>query len=194
MRGNGLAEELLCSRLMPQKTQAQPAPELLPVIASNVARLRGARHLSLETLAARAQLDALTLRRIEKASELPSLDTLWSLANALGTTFSALIQREASAEARLSRRSLLPRASGTQLHEMTLAPHSEGLTPAGEPHTMESLLVTAGELVVHYQNEHRVLSVGEELDVPAYVERRYQNPTDQTTVVYAKLGPSVSLV
>jgi XRE family transcriptional regulator, regulator of sulfur utilization len=168
------------------------------VIADNVSRLRSARQLSLEALAARSQLSALTLRRIEKGSELPTIDMLWSLANGLGIAFGELIQvhtgHSSTSVPRLPRRSLLPSARGarrqTELHEMTLAPHSEALTPAGELHTTESLLVTAGELIVYYQGESRVVSVGEEFAVPAYVERRYLNPTDRTTVIYAKLGPS----
>jgi XRE family transcriptional regulator, regulator of sulfur utilization len=167
------------------------------VIATNVARLRSARALSLEALAARAQLTALRLRRIEKGSELPTLDTLWSLANGLDVTFGELLQPHAAGEAgtpQLPRRSLLPRTRGgrqTELHELTLAPHSEGLTPATDAHSTESLLVTEGELVIYYQGEHRVLSVGDEVAIPASVERRYFNPGDHTTVVYAKLAPSL---
>lgn len=176
------------------ESPSAPNPELLPVIAANVARLRAARGLSLEALAARAQLTALSLRRIEKGSELPTLDTLWSLANGLDATFGELIQPHASSDGatpQLPRRSLLPRSAGrqTELHELTLAPHSEGLSPAHALHSTESLLVTAGKLVVYYQGEHRVVSVGEEVAVPAGVERRYFNPGDLPTVVYAKLAP-----
>jgi transcriptional regulator with XRE-family HTH domain len=174
-----------------------PSPELLPVIAANVARLRSARGLSLEALAKRAQLTALTLRRIEKGSELPTLDTLWSLANGLDATFSELIHAHAQdtpgVVPHLPRRSLLPRTRDgrqTELHELTLAPHSEGLTPAHEVHAIENLLVTAGQLVVYYEGQQRMLTVGDEVAVPASVERRYFNPGDLTTVVYAKLAPS----
>ncbi|MET0283129.1 MAG: XRE family transcriptional regulator [Polyangiales bacterium] len=178
-------------------SHSAPSPELLPVIAANVERLRAARGLSIEALAARAQLDALSLRRIETGRELPALDTLWSLANGLDVAFGELIQPSSSDTPsevpQLPRRSLLPSARGrrqTELHEMTLAPHSEGLTPAAVSHSTESLLVTAGQLVVSYQGERRVLSVGDEVDVPANVERRYFNPGDLPTVVYAKLAPS----
>lgn len=173
-----------------------PSPELLPVIAANVARLRGARGLSLEALAARAQLTALSLRRIEKGSELPTLDTLWSLANGLEVTFGELIHSHAgdTSPPHLPRRSLLPRTRGgrqTELHELTLAPHTEGSTPPGDAHITENLLVTAGQLVVSYDGLHRTLSVGDELAIPAGVERRYFNPGDLTTVVYAKLQPTL---
>jgi transcriptional regulator with XRE-family HTH domain len=166
------------------------------VIAANVARLRRARGLSLETLAARAQLTALSLRRIEKSSELPTLDTLWSLANGMEVPFGELIQAQAGASGtpQVPRRSLLPRSREgrqTELHELTLAPHSEGLSPGTDAHSIESLLVTAGQLVVSYQGEQRVLSVGDEVAIPASVERRYFNPGDHTTVVYAKLAPSL---
>jgi transcriptional regulator with XRE-family HTH domain len=168
-----------------------PAPELLPAVATNVERLRSARALSLDELAARAQLSPLTLRRIELGLELPSLDTLWSLANGLGAEFSELLANPPADKPPLSRRSLLPSAGTgqTQLHQLTLAPHGEGLSAAGEPHTIESLLVTAGELIVYYGGESRVLSIGDEVAIPAHVERRYFNPTDQTVVVYAKLQP-----
>ncbi|HEY6877685.1 MAG TPA: helix-turn-helix domain-containing protein [Polyangiales bacterium] len=175
-----------------------PAPELLPVIAANVARLRSARNLSLEELAARVQLPPRSLSAIERGDELPSLDTLWSLANGLDVTFGELIrpqgnEPEPARAPKLSRRSLLPSIPGrhqTDLHEMTLAPRSEAVAPAGDPHTTESLLLTAGELVVSYQGQSHVLTVGEEFVIPASVERRYANPSDQTTVIYAKIRQS----
>src|ERR1700735_315866 len=62
------------------------------VIAVNLHRLRTARRLSLAALAARADVAKATLANLEQGRGNPTIETLWSLALALGVAFSDLLQ------------------------------------------------------------------------------------------------------
>jgi len=62
------------------------------VIAANLHRLRTARRMSLATLAARADVAKATLANLEQGRGNPTIETLWSLALALGVAFSDLLQ------------------------------------------------------------------------------------------------------
>ncbi|MDB4990073.1 MAG: transcriptional regulator [Myxococcaceae bacterium] len=181
---------------------ASPEPTLQsvasPLVASNVSRHRRAQNLSRAALAARAELSELTLTSIEEGTEPPTIRLLWSLANALGITFSELVRGPESAPLdplipSIARRSLLPNAllasAQTQLHELKLAPGAAGTGAAGAKDTSETLLVTSGSLVVYYQGQRAQLSVGQSLTLPGDVERRYENPGAELVVAYTKLSP-----
>jgi transcriptional regulator with XRE-family HTH domain len=62
------------------------------VLAANLHRLRTARRLSLATLATRADLAKATLANLEQGRGNPTIETLWSLAIALGVPFSDLLE------------------------------------------------------------------------------------------------------
>jgi transcriptional regulator with XRE-family HTH domain len=62
------------------------------VIAVNLHRLRTARGLSLAALAARADVAKATLANLERGRGNPTIETLWSLALALGVAFSDLLE------------------------------------------------------------------------------------------------------
>jgi transcriptional regulator with XRE-family HTH domain len=62
------------------------------VIAVNLHRLRTARRLSLAALAARADVAKATLANLEQGRGNPTIETLWSLALALGVAFSDLLE------------------------------------------------------------------------------------------------------
>ena len=66
--------------------------DLGDVIAMNLHRLRTARRLSLAALAARADVAKATLANLEQGRGNPTIETLWSLAMALGVAFSDLLQ------------------------------------------------------------------------------------------------------
>jgi transcriptional regulator with XRE-family HTH domain len=61
-------------------------------IAVNLHRLRTARRLSLAALAARADVAKATLANLEQGRGNPTIETLWSLALALGVAFSDLLE------------------------------------------------------------------------------------------------------
>src|ERR1700746_3237365 len=62
------------------------------VIAANLHRLRTARRLSLTALAPRAEVAKATLANLEQGRGNPTIETLWSLALALGVAFSDLLE------------------------------------------------------------------------------------------------------
>ena len=64
--------------------------EALRPLSLNIKRFRVERGLSLSALAREAQLSKSTLFKIEHAEANPSMDTLWSLANALNVPFASL--------------------------------------------------------------------------------------------------------
>ncbi|HUN35968.1 MAG TPA: helix-turn-helix domain-containing protein [Trebonia sp.] len=66
--------------------------DLGDVIAVNLHRLRTARRLSLAALAARADVAKATLANLEQGRGNPTIETLWSLAMALGVAFSDLLE------------------------------------------------------------------------------------------------------
>jgi transcriptional regulator with XRE-family HTH domain len=61
-------------------------------IAANLHRLRTARRLSLAALAKRAAVAKATLANLEQGRGNPTIETLWSLALALGVAFSDLLE------------------------------------------------------------------------------------------------------
>ena len=63
-----------------------------PSIGPGVQRLRTQRGLSHEALAEQVGLSATELADIESGASEPSIDLTWSIANALGVSFSALVQ------------------------------------------------------------------------------------------------------
>ena len=69
-----------------------PFADVGDVIAVNLHRLRTARRLSLAALAARADVAKATLANLEQGRGNPTIETLWSLALALGVAFSDLLQ------------------------------------------------------------------------------------------------------
>lgn len=67
-------------------------PDVGDVLAANLHRLRTSRRLSLVTLATRADLAKATLANLEQGRGNPTIETLWSLAIALGVPFSDLLE------------------------------------------------------------------------------------------------------
>jgi transcriptional regulator with XRE-family HTH domain len=67
-------------------------PDVGDILAANLHRLRTSRRLSLATLATRADLAKATLANLEQGRGNPTIETLWSLAIALGVPFSDLLE------------------------------------------------------------------------------------------------------
>jgi XRE family transcriptional regulator, regulator of sulfur utilization len=64
--------------------------EALQPLAEKIQRLRIQRGMSLSELARHAQVSKSTVFKLERAQANPSMDTLWSLANALNVPFASL--------------------------------------------------------------------------------------------------------
>ena len=77
---------------MADEAPERPFADVGEVIAVNLHRLRTARRMSLATLAARADVAKATLANLEQGRGNPTIETLWSLALALGVAFSDLLE------------------------------------------------------------------------------------------------------
>ena len=93
-------------------------PDVGDVLASNLHRLRTARRLSLATLATRADLAKATLANLEQGRGNPTIETLWSLAIALGVPFSDLLEDR--------------RETTTVVVRAQQGPRVRGATPGGQ--------------------------------------------------------------
>lgn len=60
-------------------------------VAARIVELRARRSMSQEALARKAQINRVTLARLERAMHQPTLETLDRLARALGVTLSDLV-------------------------------------------------------------------------------------------------------
>lgn len=71
--------------------------EVIGPVARNIKRLREQKNISLSALAASAEISKSTLHKLERGEGNPSIDTLWSLAQALAVPFAALFVEEDAA-------------------------------------------------------------------------------------------------
>ncbi|MET0342754.1 MAG: helix-turn-helix domain-containing protein [Polyangiales bacterium] len=194
-RPRSTASLSLASRDVPSAAAASPS------IGPGVQRLRTQRGLSRAALAAQVGVSEAELAEVESGAREASIDLTWSLANALGVSFSALVRTPAEpakppAPPRgiVSRRALLPtapqRGRSTEVHELKLAAHgSERAEP--NPHgTQETLLVTAGRVIVQSDAERHVLGVGDSLVFRESGERFYLNPGETDAVIYSMVAPA----
>ena len=83
------------------------------VIAVNLHRLRTARRLSLAALATRADVAKATLANLEQGRGNPTIETLWSLALALGVAFSDLLEDQRETTTVVVRAQQGPRVRGS---------------------------------------------------------------------------------
>jgi transcriptional regulator with XRE-family HTH domain len=136
-------------------------------------------------LAAKSGIPHHTLRALEAGSEEPTIKTLWSLANALGVPFSALITHErpsSPAPARAGTRKMQRSKDATrssEVYEIRLAAHaSERALPRSEG-ALENALVTSGYAEIEVNGTIHRLAAGESASFAADIERRYFNPTSE---------------
>ena len=137
--------------------------DLMPVVAANLRRLRGEQGRSLSELARASGIAKATLSALEAGRGNPTIETLSSLATALGVPFGDLLAgRRARAGARRARRararpsparptpcgssSACPGTPPIELYEARFPPRSKRAAGAHGPGTREHVLVTQGAL------------------------------------------------
>lgn len=169
-------------------------------IAATVRDHRARAGRSLADLAAGAGIGKSTLHAIESGDANPGIETLWSLARALGVPFGQLLDppspsvrvvragegpRVASEASAMQAFLLVTTAPGARAEVYVL--HLEpGPVRDAEPHsagTTEHVLVTAGSLRVGPLDEHVDLGVGDLVSFPGDVAHRYEALTDGTRLV-----------
>lgn len=180
-----------------------PTPDVLPVVAANLRRLRTRKGYSLERLARASGVSRAMLGQIELAQSAPSINVLWRVATALDLPFGALLGNEGEAGAAVLRsegaarltsadgsfvsRPLFPFGQGprkTEFYELRLAPHGSERASAHPGGTIENLVVAAGAVTIRAGGEKHVLACGDAILFRADVEHSYHNPGDVEAVMY----------
>jgi transcriptional regulator with XRE-family HTH domain len=155
-------------------------------LAANLRRLRIARHLSQSELARITSMSKATLSGIEKARGNPTVDTLASLAGALGASISDLLEEARTGEVRIVRASQSEPPSadavgyrqleadaephrGIDVYELTLpARYVRNMSP-GSAGSRQAMLVLHGKLIAGPVERISELVVGDYISFPADV-------------------------
>ena len=168
--------------------------DLVPVVGSNLRRLRGERSLSLEALAKLSGVSRAMLGQIELGQSAPTINVLWKIARALDLPFSALIgaarttagtrvllahktKRLTSHDGSFSSRALFPHGEPrrVEFYELEL---QEGGVEQADAHatgTRENLVVTAGVVEIVLGDEVHRLGTGDAILFEADVDHVYRN-------------------
>jgi len=175
-------------------------PARIAIIGKNLKHLRAQRQVTLHQLASQTTSDTTQLAALEAGTFTPTIELLWQLASALGVRFSALVQAAPTTHAAptqstaLVRRSLLPATPvtrrGTEVHELRLPAHAEERATRAPSGMFETLLVTAGSVLVQLDTQTHLLEPGDSLAFPVDADRIYVNPGDRDAVMFAMIAPS----
>lgn len=176
--------------------------ELTTLLGANLRRWRLRRGFSLEKLATGSGVSRSMLSQIELGKTTPTIRTLWRIVNALGVPFAALLEDGTSHRTRISRRAaskfltsqngsftsraLLPfdKDRRVEFYELRIAPRSaENASPHADG-TVETLVVSSGQLDLVLGTQHHQLSEGDCIAFDANVVHRYSNPSYVPTLVY----------
>jgi transcriptional regulator with XRE-family HTH domain len=184
------------------ETAAAASPDLVPVLAANLRRLRTKRGLSLERLAKLSGVSRAMLSQVELAYSAPTINVIWRIARALEVPFGALLRASEPASAQVFRaaqakvlashdgaftsRALfafdLPRR--TEFYELRIRSRSAEHADAHAPGTTEHLVVASGSVVVGVGQENVQLQTGDAIAFAADVPHRYENPELAPAVLY----------
>jgi transcriptional regulator with XRE-family HTH domain len=180
-------------------TQETPAGRRGPgLVAANARRLRTARGLSLDALAAASGLGRATLARLEAGQANPTIDTLYSIADALGVSLGALLGEDPAPRTRVLRAGeavrvsgaveaqLIERLYGIGLAEVLVVRFTPGRRRKARPHptgVVEHLLVTGGRLEAGPVGETVELDTGDYLRFPGDLPHVYAALEAATAVV-----------
>jgi len=185
-----------------QKRAPEPADDLAPAVGFNLRQLRTRRGLSLERLAQASRVSRAMLSQIELGQSTPTISTLWKIARALNTPFSALIATQPKAHTKVlsatnakilksrdgtfSSRALFPfdEERTVEFYELRLASLATERADPHPPSTVENLVVTNGTLELVVNGSRHLLATGDAIQFEADVRHEYRNPGDTETVMY----------
>jgi len=182
----------------PNKAAQGGAP--IAAIAAALRQHRQRSGLSMGDLATRAGVAKSTLSQLESGAANPSVETLWSLATALGVPFSALVDPPAPA-VRVLRAGEGPTlaAEGADYRATLLAASTPGVSfdlyriaaepgapRSSEPHaagTVEHLVITTGRALAGIAEEPLELAPGDYVAYPADLPHVFRALEPGTTAV-----------
>jgi len=180
-----------------------PEPGLDAVVAANLKSLRGARGLSLDTLARLTGLSRTLLGQVELGKTSPSVALVWKLARAFDVPFSVFLasassptqtqvlranqaKRLVTPDGRFSSRALFPAVGepDAEFYELLLGPYSREDAQAHQPGTRENLVVVSGRLELEIGTERFELGKGDAIVFSADVAHSYVNPDKDECKMY----------
>lgn len=185
-----------------KETAGGTSPDLLPVLASNLRRLRVRRGLSLERLAKQSNVSRAMLSQIELGYSAPTINVMWRIASALSVPFSALLETESAKTTRVlpaARAKLLTSHDGamtsralfpfdaprrTEFYQLELKPRAVEQAQAHAPGTTENLVVARGEVTIRVGSEATRLAEGDAIVFVADVDHSYENRSDGSALLY----------
>ncbi len=177
-----------------EKSRDESAPDLAPVVGTNLRRLRGERGLSLEGLAKMSGVSRAMLGQIELGQSAPTINVLWKIARALDLPFSALItaaksvagtrvlqaaktKRLTSHDGSFSSRALFPfdEPRRVELYELELKNGGIEVADPHAPGTRENLVVSRGSIEIDVAGVVHSLGPGDAIVFEADVPHSYKN-------------------
>ena len=175
--------------------------DVIRPVARNVKRLREQKNISLSALAATAAISKSTLFKLERGEGNPSIDTLWSIAQALSVPFAALFVEEDETLVQVlrfddapvigrrgSRIVKNPSGEGGFVMRLALSRHErgelegywvdldDGATRDARPHAsgvIEHVFGIEGEIEIGVEDEVTTIQAGDRLSFPADRPHRY---------------------
>ena len=170
--------------------QSNGSGEVLKNLAANLKQLRTGASMSQAVLAELSGISRRTIINVEAGDANISLASLDRLAEALGTTFTALVAAPSASHAEINEltwrgqhadshavlRGVAPASAEAQLWTWTLGPadrYDAEPDPAG---WFEMVLVTAGELLIEFGTSVQLLKAGEHATYSSAQQYSYVNP------------------
>jgi transcriptional regulator with XRE-family HTH domain len=177
---------------------SRPPAEVLPVVAANLTRLRVQKGLSIAELSAQSRVSPALLEALSNGKQEPNIKTLWSLANALGVPFRALIAEQGAGDAggapNVSSRKVLASRDGgrdSEVYEIKLGAKASESAEARRKGAVENVLVTHGSAEVRAGALHYTLHEGESVSFRADQARHYQSLGDASATLYIVISQPV---
>ena len=189
-------------RVTAETAAPEASPDLVPLVAANLRRLRTRRGLSLERLSRSSGVSRAMLSQVELGYSAPTINVMWRIARALEVPFGALLATDPrdgvqvlrAAEARrltshdgaFSSRALFPTDASrrSELYEIRLRGRGFERASAHAPGTTQNLVVNAGRVVIAVGGESFALERGDALLFAADREHSYENPELDDALLY----------
>jgi transcriptional regulator with XRE-family HTH domain len=184
-------------------------PDVADSLARNLRRIRQQRGLSLSALGRHAGVSKATLSNLERGNGNPSIDTVWSLAQALNVPFGALFEEPSaddvtvvrldqapvvSAEGGFTGRRLLTRdgRGRTELYVLDLERDVRRDAAAHPPGVIEHVIVMKGRADVGPDGDSTLLAAGDCVTFPADRAHHYHARSGPTRLLSFTEYPSES--
>lgn len=176
-------------------------------IHEKIRELRKKRGLTLKELSEKTDLSIGFLSQVERGSSSLAITSLKKIADALDVDMIYFFQKENQAKYIIKKNEQLPfqldgsgykytKLSGQfigknlEAIKVEIQPHEEDTISFGHPGE-EIHFIIKGLLEVTIDGETYVVHEGETIHYPSTVTHKWKNPTDEVTVVYSVLTPSI---